>query len=337
MTGPIKQRGNPLISLLIIGGLVAILLACSLGETPMRPLDLLRAMTGSGDPANSVIVWSIRLPRALAAWMVGAALGLSGAALQGLLRNPLAEPGVLGVSVWASLGAVIAIYYGLSSQFAPALQIGAVLGALFATGMIALAARGLGDTVSLILIGVGLSSLGGALVSLALNLAPNPFTLNDMVSWMMGSVANRSFADIGLSGPIIAVGAALILATRRGLSALTLGEETAHGLGLDLVRTRLLVTVGCGLAAGGSVALAGAIGFVGIITPHLVRPWVGGDPGRALVPSALAGGVLLVLADIGARLVPSDNELKLGVVAALIGAPVFLWIAARRCPNRVSA
>ena len=297
MTGPIKQRGNPLISLLIIGGLVAILLACSLGETPMRPLDLLRAMTGSGDPANSVIVWSIRLPRALAAWMVGAALGLSGAAL----------------------------------------QIGAVLGALFATGVIALAARGLGDTVSLILIGVGLSSLGGALVSLALNLAPNPFTLNDMVSWMMGSVANRSFADIGLSGPIIAVGAALILATRRGLSALTLGEETAHGLGLDLVRTRLLVTVGCGLAAGGSVALAGAIGFVGIITPHLVRPWVGGDPGRALVPSALAGGVLLVFADMGARLVPSDNELKLGVVAALIGAPVFLWIAARRRRNGLSA
>jgi iron complex transport system permease protein len=269
----------------------------------------------------------------LAAWLVGAALGLSGAALQGRLRNPLAEPGVLGVSVWASLGAVIAIYYGLTSQFAPAMQIGAVLGALLATGVIALAARSLGDTVSLILIGVGLSSLGGALVSLALNLAPNPFTLNDMVSWMMGSVANRSFADIGLSGPIIAIGAALILATRRGLSALSLGEEAAHGIGLDLVRTRLLVTVGCGLAAGGSVALAGAIGFVGIITPHLVRPWVGGDPGRALVPSALAGGVILVLADIGARLVPSDNELKLGVVAALIGAPVFLWIAASRRRN----
>lgn len=329
MTDLRKQVSAHLISLLIIGGALAILLACSLGETPMRVPELLRALNGSGDPANTVIVWSIRLPRALAAWLVGAALGLSGAALQGLLRNPLAEPGVLGVSVWASLGAVIAIYYGLSSQFAPALQIGAVLGALLATGVIALSARRLGDTVSLILVGVGLSSLGGALVSLALNLAPNPFTLNDMVSWMMGSVANRSFADIGLSGPIIAVGAALILSSRRGLSALTLGEEAAHGLGLDLARIRLLVTIGCGLAAGGSVALAGAIGFVGIVTPHLVRPLVGHDPGRALVPSALAGGIVLVLADIGARLVPSENELKLGVVAALIGAPVFLWIAAR--------
>jgi iron complex transport system permease protein len=180
------------------------------------------------------------------------------------------------------------------------------------------------------LIGVGLSSLAGALLSLVMNLAPNPFTLNDMVSWMMGSVANRSLSDISLSAPIMALGAFLILKTRRGLSVLTLGEEAAYGLGLNLTATRVLITVGCGLATGASVALAGAIGFVGIITPHLVRPWVGSDPGRALVPSAIAGGVLLVLADVGARLITSDNEMKLGVVAALIGTPVFLWIAVRR-------
>ena len=320
--------------LLILGlsaasGLAIILAAC-LGETPMAMPRLLAALFGIGDHTSQVIVWAIRLPRALAAWIVGAMLGLSGAALQGLLRNPLAEPGVLGVSVCASLGAVIAIYYGLSAQFAPALQIGAVLGALLATAVIAFAAHKLSDTVGLILIGVGLSSLAGALLSLVMNLAPNPFTLNDMVSWMMGSVANRSLTDISLSAPIMALGAFLILKTRRGLSVLTLGEEAAYGLGLNLTATRVLITVGCGLATGASVALAGAIGFVGIITPHLVRPWVGSDPGRALVPSAIAGGVLLVLADVGARLIPSDNEMKLGVVAALIGTPVFLWIAVRR-------
>ena len=319
-----------LIPALVLSGAAALMLACGLGETPMALGKIVAALFGAADPVSETIVWSIRLPRALAAWIVGAGLGLSGAAMQGLLRNPLAEPGVLGVSVSASLGAVIAIYYGFSASFAPALQIGAVVGALLATAVIAIAAQRVRDVVGLILIGVGLSSLAGALLSLLMNLAPNPFTLNDMVSWLMGSVANRSFADIGLSGPFIAAGALMLLATRRGLSALTLGEEAAHGLGLDLARTRVLVAVGCGLVAGGSVALAGAIGFVGIVTPHLVRPWVGSDPGRALVPSALGGGLLLVLADVGARLVPSDNELKLGVVAALVGAPVFLWIAARR-------
>ena len=306
--GP-TDHSRRLIPALAIASLLAVLLACSLGETPMALSKVLASLFGGGDATSQTIVWSIRLPRALAAWIVGASLGLSGAAMQGLLRNPLAEPGVLGVSVTASLGAVIAIYYGFSASFAPALQIGAVVGALSATALIAFAAQRVRDMVGLILIGVGLSSLAGALLSLLMNLAPNPFTLNDMVS---------------------ALGALVLLMTRRGLSALTLGEEAAHGLGLDLTRTRVLVAVGCGLATGGSVALAGAIGFVGIVTPHLVRPLVGSDPGRALGPSALAGGVLLVLADVGARLVPSDNELKLGVVAALVGAPIFLWIAARR-------
>lgn len=328
-SGPVNHS-RILIPALIIASLLALILACSLGETPMAPSQLLASLFGGGDETSRTILWSIRLPRALAAWIVGASLGLSGAAMQGLLRNPLAEPGVLGVSVTASLGAVIAIYYGFTASFAPALQIGAVLGGLFATALIAFAAQRVRDMVGLILIGVGLSSLAGALLSLLMNLAPNPFTLNDMVSWLMGSVANRSLSDLALSGPIIALGAVILLTTRRGLSALTLGEEAAYGLGLDLTRTRVLVAVGCGLATGGSVALAGAIGFVGIVTPHLVRPLVGSDPGRALIPSALAGGVLLVLADMGARLVPSDNELRLGVVAALVGAPLFLWIAARR-------
>ena len=187
----------------------------------------------------------------------------------------------------------------------------------------------IGSVVTLILVGVGLSSFAGALVSLLMNLAPHPFSLSDMLDWMLGTVANRSLDDLALTAPFIAVGLAILLAVRRDLSALTLGEEAAAGLGVDLPRTRLLVVTGAGLATGAAVALAGAIGFVGIVAPHLVRPFVGHDPARTLVPAALLAGLILVLADIGVRVAPTDGELKLGVVAALLGAPVFVWIAAR--------
>ena len=183
---------------------------------------------------------------------------------------------------------------------------------------------------TLILVGVGLSSFAGALMALLLNLAPNPFTLADMINWTLGTVANRSFTDLALAAPFLVAGLLLLWASRRGLSALTLGEEAAAGIGLDLSRQRIAVVVGAGLAMGGAVAVAGAIGFVGIVAPHLVRPWVGHDPARSLLPSALLAGLFLVLADIGVRLLPTEGELKLGVVAALVGAPVFVWIAARR-------
>ena len=182
----------------------------------------------------------------------------------------------------------------------------------------------------LVLIGVGISSFTGAAMSLLMNLAPNPFTLSDMINWMLGSVANRSFVEIGFAAPFLIAGAAVLLVSRRGLSALTLGEEAASGVGLDLRRQRILTVLGAGLATGGAVALAGAIGFVGIMAPHIVRPFVKHDPARSLIPSALLAGLILVLADIGVRILPTVNELKLGVVAALVGAPAFVWIAMRR-------
>ena len=163
-----------------------------------------------------------------------------------------------------------------------------------------------------------------------MNLAPNPFSLSDMINWMLGSVANRSFDDLLFAAPFLAAGCAILFASRRGLSALTLGDEAASGVGLDLRRQRVLVVLGAGLVTGGAVALAGAIGFVGIVAPHIVRPWVGHDPARSLLPSAILAGLILVVADIGVRLMPTDNELKLGVVAALVGAPAFVWIAMRR-------
>lgn len=315
---------------LIIAIILAVLAACLFGSVALPPGRMAAALIGQGEAGDLLVVWQVRFPRALAALVAGCALGISGAALQGLLRNPLAEPGVLGVSAMAALFATVALFYGLAAWLPFALQFAAIGGAICATAIIAWAAPRTASVVTLILVGVGISSFSGAIMALLMNLAPNPFTLADMVTWMMGSVANRSLTDLALTGPFLAAGIALLVAGRRGLTALALGEEAAAGIGLDIGRQRLLVILGTGLATGSAVALAGAIGFVGIVAPHMVRPWVGHDPARALIPSSLLAGLILVLADIVVRVFPGDTELKLGVVAALIGAPVFVMIAVRR-------
>jgi len=319
-----------LIVLLIVASVIAILAACFLGSTPMSGQRVITALLGQGSAGDIVVLWEIRLPRALTAFVVGAALGTSGAALQGLLRNPLADPGVLGVTATSSLTATFALYYGFAATSAFLLPIYAIGGALAATALLAAAAIRIRSVVTLILLGVGLSSFSAAAMSLLLNLAPNPFTLSDMMNWLLGSVANRSFADLQFALPFMLAGLAILFASRRGLSALTLGEEAASGIGLNLRRQRIAVVLGAGLATGASVALAGAIGFVGIVAPHIVRPVFDHDPARSLLPSALLAGLILVVADIGVRLMPTTSELKLGVVAALIGAPAFIWIAVRR-------
>lgn len=277
------------------------------------------------DDATRMIVWEIRFPRALTAWLVGAALGLSGAALQGLLRNPLADSGVLGLSGFAALGAVLAFAFGAAVIAPVAALLFALVAALIVTAL-GWAARG---PASLALIGVGLSSLAGGLIALVLNLAPNPGALADLVNWTLGSVEARSLNDAVLAGAFLIAGAALIFFAARGLQALTLGEEAAAAIGANLSQTRFLVVLGAAACTGGATAVAGVIGFVGVAAPHLVRALAGHDPARLLLPSALAGGALLVCADITVRLLPTDTELKLGVAAALIGGPVFALIAAR--------
>ena len=324
------MTSRQLMVVLIAVSAVALVAACLLGSTPMEFSRVLAALFGQASQGDTIVIWEIRLPRALAAFVVGAALGVSGAALQGLLRNPLAEPGVLGVTATASLAATFTLYYGFAASSPYILPISSIVGALAATTLLALAAIRIKSVVTLILLGVGLSSFAAAAMSLLLNLAPNPFSLADMINWLLGSVANRSFDDLKISTPFIAAGLAILFASRRGLSALTLGEEAASGVGLNLRRQRIAVVLGAGLATGAAVALAGAIGFVGIVAPHLVRPIVDYDPARSLVPSALLGGLILVIADIGVRLLPTNTELKLGVVAALIGAPAFVWIAIQR-------
>lgn len=317
---------------LILAGLslAAILISVLLGPVPISLDRTFFALFGGGAVSDVTIIQEIRLPRATAAFVVGAMLGLSGAALQGLLRNPLAEPGVLGVSATSALFATITIYYGLASFASFILPLAAVAGAMLATLFLAFAAFRISSVVVLILVGVGLSSLAGALMSLLLNLSPTPFTLSDMVNWTMGSVANRSIDDLILSAPFMLVGTWLLLSARRSLTALSLGEAVASTIGVDLPRSRLLIVIGCGLCTGASVAIAGAVGFVGIVAPHLIRRYVDHDPGRTLLPAALLAGLILVVGDTLIRLIPTSQELKLGVIAALIGAPIFIYIATRR-------
>ena len=318
---------NPI---LLLAAALSIFAACLLGTTPLSAARVLGGLFGQGEVGDAIVVLQIRLPRAVAAFAVGAALGASGAALQGLLRNPLAEPGVLGVSASASLAATVVIFYGVTGISPWIMPLAAIAGALLATALIAWAAVKTQSVVTLILVGVGISSFAGAAMSLLLNFAPNPFSLADMINWTLGSVANRSFQDIGLAAPFLAAGFLILWFNRRGLSALTLGEEAASGLGVDLRRQRIAVVLGAGLATGAAVSIAGAIGFVGIVAPHLIRPLVKHDPARSLLPSALLAGIFLVLADIGVRLLPTQTELKLGVVAAIVGAPAFIYIAVKR-------
>ncbi len=312
--------------LLLAVGALALFAALYLGPAPL-------AHPFANDEETRTIVWQIRFPRALTAWLVGAALGLSGAALQGLLRNPLADSGVLGLSGFAALGAVIAFAFGFAA-FAPA---AALILALFAAALVTALAWSNRGPASLVLIGVGLSSAAGGLIALALNLAPNPGALADLVNWTLGSVEGRSLDDVALVGAFFVAGGALILFAARGLQALTLGEEAAGAIGANLTRTRALVVLGAAACTGGATAVAGVIGFVGIAAPHLVRAASGHDPARLLLPSALAGGAMLVCADIIVRLLPTDAELKLGVAAALIGGPIFALIAARLASRSAEA
>ncbi len=317
--------------IVLVGLSVAVLmLSVMLGPTDMGWSRTAAAFFGLGTSTDEVIVHEIRLPRALAAYLVGALLGLSGAALQGLLRNPLAEPGVLGVSATSALLATFSIYYGLTALGGFFLPLSAIIGALAATFFLAMVAVRITSVVPLILIGVGLTSFSGALMSLLMNLAPNPFSLSDMLNWMMGSVANRSIDDLLLASPFAIAGATFLLHSRHSLTVLTLGESVAGTLGVNLSRVRIVIVLGAGLCTGAAVSIAGAVGFVGIVAPHLIRRYVDYDAGRTLVPAALLAGCILVAADTLIRILPTPVELKLGVVAALLGAPVFILIAAQR-------
>src|SRR5215475_3338467 len=314
-----------------LGVLVAILFVASLAIGYL-PVDLWQ---GAADAwrgewtAPALVLVELRVPRALLGSLVGFSLGLTGAAMQGLLRNPLAEPGIIGVSSTAALGAVVVFYFGLSGVFLLALPLGGVVGAMVATVLLyGLAGRGAG-TMTLILAGVAISSFAGALTALALNLSPNPYAVSEIVYWLLGSLADRSLLYVWLVLPLMLVGWALILMSGPPLDALTLGEDTARSLGFNLGRLRLQLVAGTALSVGSAVAVTGSIGFVGLVVPHLLRPLVAHRPGRLLLVSGLGGAALTLAADIAVRVLPIRPELKLGVITAIIGAPFLLSLIYR--------
>ncbi len=314
-----------------LGLMVGLLTLASLliGPAGFSIADSLSALFGGTGDAVSLVMQEIRLPRALLAIMVGISLGLSGAALQGYLRNPLAEPGLIGVSSSAALGAVVTLQTGLATQMMFALPFFGLFGAGVAVVLLLLLAGPRGGSLTLILAGIAISALAAALTSLVLNLSPNPFATSEIVFWMLGSLADRSFSHITIALPFMALGWILILSTSRGLDALILGEDAAASLGINLTRLRWVLVLGVAACTGAATSVVGAIGFVGLVVPHILRLFVGARPSRLLPASALGGAALVLAADIAARIILPDRDLKLGVVMAIIGAPVFLHLIYR--------
>ncbi len=311
---------------LIVLGVIAFAASLLAGQVWLPPEALLD-IVNDPDSMAAIIVREIRLPRSVLALVTGATLGLAGAVLQGFTRNSLAEPGLLGVSSGAALGAVIAIYFGLTMISPAAGPLLGMLGGLCACGLTF--ALGRGSAVSLALAGAAVSSLTAAGIALALNFAPNPYAAYEIMTWLLGSLADKSWSQVLLILPFVAVGMGLLALTGRGLDALSLGEAQAQSLGINLTRLSALAVAGTALSVGAVTSVTGAIGFIGLVAPHLVRPFVNYNPRRVLLPAALTGAVLLLCADIAARLVHTNPELRLGVFTALLGTPFFFWLVVR--------
>lgn len=303
--------------LLAIGLVAAMLLSLAAGKVWVAP------STWWNDDLSGLIIMELRIPRMILGAAIGAGLGMAGAAMQGYLRNPLADPGVFGVSSSAALGAVTSLYFGFAMT-AWLLPVFALIGAGVGMGMLALLAGRSGSLILFTLAGVIIASLAGSLTSLMISLAPTPFATTEIVTWLMGALTDRSWDDVKLAVPLILIGMVFLMATGRSLDALTLGEDAARSMGVNVLRLQWLAVIGVGLTVGASVAAAGIIGFVGLIVPHLVRPFAGHRPSAVMMPSALAGALLIVVADSMVRILPSVSELRLGIAMALLGAPFFM-------------
>ena len=305
--------------------LIAVLgiLSLMVGPAALSPRATFGALL-TGDGPAGIIVREIRLPRTLLAALIGATLGLSGAALQGLLRNPLAEPALFGAPQAAAAGSSLVIAFGFAAATSLLVPLAGIAGALVSIGgLVAVAGRRASLTVTL-LAGLALASFAGAAVALILNLAPNPFIALEVAFWLLGSLEDRSTDHLFIAAPFLIASWMLLAANARAFRALTLGEDAAASLGVNVGRTRAMVGTGVAFGVGASVAVSGSIGFVGLVAPHLVRRMVDSDPARVLLPAALAGAALLLAADVAVRIVPAAIELKVGVVTALIGVPFFL-------------
>jgi iron complex transport system permease protein len=312
---------------LFLISMVILLFFCSLltGHTQASVITSLKALI-SGEGPLGTVMQEIRLPRAILAVLIGGSLGLCGAAMQGYLRNPLAEPGLIGISGSAALGAVLSLQTGFAAAFWLALPLSALVMSFLAVLLIMLLAGKQGRSLTLILAGIAISALAGAMLSLVLNLSPNPYATSEIVFWMMGSLADRSFNHVWLALPFCVVGSVMLLSIGPALNALTLGEDTAQTMGISLVNTRYILVIGVAAMIGATTAVAGAVGFVGLVVPHILRRWVKSQPSRLMWASMLGGAALVLAADILVRVVLPDRDLKLGVVMAILGAPLFLHL-----------
>lgn len=309
--------------------LVAMAVSLLIGDVTTTSVALITWLGGKGDAFHAIIFEAIRAPRIVLCALTGFVLGLSGAAIQGFLRNPLAEPGLLGASNGAALGAVAVIYLGLASTVSFAVPLAAAVSALASVILLmAVAGRG-ASSLRLILAGFAVSAFCGAGIALALNLSPNYFAALEIAFWLLGAVENRSWIHVGLALPGALIGSALMLLTAKKLDALALGEAVAQSLGVSMGVLRAQIAVGLALAVGAVVSVTGVIGFVGLVAPHLVRPFCQAMPSRTLLPAALMGALLLVLADTAIRAIPTMVELKLGVLTAFLGVPLLLWLLRR--------
>ena len=317
---------SPLLLALLISAAAVSMLA---GDAPLSLSDIARWLAGSGAAIPDMILGEIRAPRIVLAAFTGFVLGLAGAAVQAFLRNPLAEPSLLGASNCAALGAVIVIYLGLSGTLSYGVPVAACLAALVSVLLLlAFAGRGV-SSLRLILAGFAVSALAGAGISLVLNLAPNAFAALEIAFWLLGGVENRNWEHVYLALPGGILGCMLLLWRARALDALVLEEDVAQSLGVNLEALRLRLALGLALGVGSVVAVTGVIGFVGLFAPHLVRPFTGHLPSRTLIAAGLLGAVILVLADGFVRAVPTQAELKMGVVTAFLGVPMLLYLIRR--------
>ncbi len=316
-------------------GLLAALVVClffgslAVGPEPISLWSSVAAALKGEASIPAIILTEIRLPRALIAIFAGATLGLCGAAMQGLLRNPLASPGLVGSSSGAALFAVFFLYFYANNTGNWLLPLVGMAGALGATVLVYALAGRQASITTIILAGVAINALATALMSLLLNLAPSPYAVRELVLWTLGDLSDRSMQDLYLMLPATLLGWAMLLGIGYQLNALTLGEQTAGTLGINTNRLRWRVFIAVALAVGACVATTGMIGFIGLAVPHLLRSLVAHDPGRLLPASALGGASMLLAADICVRLVPTDAPLKVGVVTALVGAPFFLHLVLR--------
>lgn len=304
-------------------GLLLLVIALAVASLLVGKVTLSWNVLSQQDPITRIIFVELRLPRALLGALVGAALGLAGAAMQSYLRNPLAEPGTLGLSSTAALGSVLSIFFGIAGTHPWTLPLCGVGGGIAAMAVLLMLAGRSASMLTLVLSGIILSALAIAGISLMLSLSPSPWAASEIIRWMLGALTDRSLDDLTIAAPLIAIGGALVLMCREPLNALTLGEEGARSLGIDLTRMRWTMCIGMGLLVGASVAVTGIIGFVGLVVPHLIRPLVGSRPSALLVPSAIGGAALVLAGDVVVRLLPGGSELQLGVVMSLVGAPFF--------------